>query len=251
MSGSLLSSAAPHVSEVPEDDREMTIYEHLAELRKRLMIAGLAVLVGMAIAAFGLTWPVITLLTAPAGLDSGQLVSLRPTEAFVVYMKVALTVGAALAMPVIIWQALLFVMPALHSHEKRFLIFAVPAVTIAFCLGLAFGFVVVVPAAVRFLAGFGGDVIRMNWSFDEYVSFVSSFLFWIGVVFETPIVIFALAKLGVVKVAQLSRYRRYALVGAFIIGAMVTPTPDPFNQTIVSIPIYLLYELGVFMARFA
>ena len=244
-------SAVPEEPREPEVDREMTIYEHLAELRKRLMIAGLAVMVGMAIAAFGLTWPVITLLTAPAGLDSGQLVSLRPTEAFVVYMKVALTVGAALAMPVIIWQALLFVMPALHQHEKRFLLFAVPGVTFAFCIGLAFGFVVVVPAAVRFLAGFGGDVIRMNWSFDEYVSFVSSFLFWIGVVFETPIVIFALAKLGVVNPAQLGRYRRYALVGAFIIGAIVTPTPDPFNQTIVSIPIYLLYELGVFMARFA
>ena len=242
------SAAVTLMSEVPEDDREMTIYEHLAELRKRLMIAGAAVLVGMAIAAFGLTWPVIDLLTKPAGID---LVSLRPTEAFVVYMKVALTVGAALAMPVIVWQALLFVMPALHRHERRFLLFAVPGVTIAFCIGLAFGFFFVIPAAVKFLVGFGGDVIRPNWSFDEYVSFVSSFLFWVGVTFETPIVIFALAKLGVVDVARLGRYRRYALVGAFVVGAIITPTPDPFNQTIVSVPIYLLYELGVLMARFA
>ena len=237
------------MSEVTDDDREMTIYEHLAELRKRIMIVGLAVIVGMAIAAFGLTWPVIELLTRPAGIE--KLVALRPTEAFMVYMKVALTVGAALAMPIIVWQALLFVMPALHRHERKFIIFAVPAVTVAFCVGLSFGFFVVVPAAVRFLSGFGSDVVTPTWSFDEYISFVSSFLFWIGVVFETPIVIFSLAKLGVVDVARLGRYRRYALFGAFIIGAMITPTPDPFNQIIVSVPIYLLYELGVLMARFA
>jgi sec-independent protein translocase protein TatC len=237
------------MSEVPGEDREMTIYEHLAELRKRLMICGLAVIVGMAIAAFGFTWRVIEVIVAPVGF--GQLASLRPTESFMVYMKVALTVGAALAMPVIVWQSLLFVMPALHRHERRYLYFAVPAVTLAFGIGIAFGFVVVVPAAVRFLAGFGGDLIKMTWSFDEYVSFVSSFLFWIGVTFETPIVIFSLVKLGIVNVATLSRYRRYAFVGAFVIGAMVTPTPDPLNQVIVSIPIYLLYELGVLMARFA
>jgi sec-independent protein translocase protein TatC len=230
------------------EDREMTIFEHLAELRTRIMISGIAVIVGMAISAFFLTWPAIDLLTRPADV---HLQVLRPTEAFTTYMKVALTLGAALAMPIIIWQALLFVMPALHRTERRFLLFAVPSVTIAFCIGLAFGFYVVVPAAVKFLAGFAAGAVETNWSFDEYISFVSSFLFWIGVVFETPIIIFSLAKLGVVDVARLGRYRRYALLGAFVIGALVTPTPDPLNQTIVSLPIYLLYELGVFLARFA
>jgi len=236
------------MSEDAFDDREMTIFEHLAELRKRIVISSGAVILGMALAAFFFTWPFINLLTGPASV---KLVTLAPTEAFTVYMKVALTLGAALAMHIIVWQALLFVMPALHKHEQRFLLFAVPGVTIAFCIGLLFGFFVVIPAAVRFLAGFGGDQIQTNWSFDEYVSFVSSFLFWVGVTFETPIVIFSLAKLGVVNVAQLGKYRRYALVGAFVIGALITPTPDPFNQTIVSVPIYLLYELGVLMARFA
>ncbi|MPZ15719.1 MAG: twin-arginine translocase subunit TatC [Chloroflexi bacterium] len=230
------------------DDREMTIFGHLAELRRRLVFAGLATLVGMAIAAAFLTWPVIGLLTEPAGI---KLIALRPTETFVTYMKVALVTGAGLAMPVIVVQSLLFVLPALHSNERKILFLAVPSITIAFILGLAFGFFVVVPSAVRFLLGFGGDVIDPFWSVEEYLSFVSTFLFWIGVSFETPIVVFFLAKLGVITAAQLSGFRRYALIGAFVLAAIITPTPDPFNMTIVAIPIYLLYELGILLARFA
>ncbi|HZT05431.1 MAG TPA: twin-arginine translocase subunit TatC [Chloroflexota bacterium] len=229
-------------------DREMTIFEHLAELRRRIIIAGLAVLVGMAIAAVFLTWPVIDLLTRPSDV---HLQVLRPTETFSVYMKVALVTGAALAMPIIVWQALLFVLPALHQHERRFLLFAVPGVSLSFCLGLVFGFFVVIPAAVRFLAGFGSGYVQVTWSFEEYVSFVSTFLFWVGVVFETPLLMFSLAKLGVVDAEQLGRYWKYALLAAFVIGAIITPTPDPFNQTIVSVPIFLLYELGIILARFA
>src|SRR5581483_8290065 len=188
-------------------DREMTIFEHLAELRRRIIIAGLAVLVGMAIAAVFLTWPVIDLLTRPSDV---HLQVLRPTETFSVYMKVALVTGAALAMPIIVWQALLFVLPALHQHERRFLLFAVPGVSLSFCLGLVFGFFVVIPAAVRFLAGFGSGYVQVTWSFEEYVSFVSTFLFWVGVVFETPLLMFSLAKLGVVDAEQLGRYWKYA-----------------------------------------
>jgi sec-independent protein translocase protein TatC len=227
----------------------MTIFEHLAELRKRLIISGLAIIVGMTVAAVFLTWPIIGLLTQPAGVE--KLVALRPTETFVTYMKVALVTGAGLAMPIIIWQGLLFVLPALHPHERRYLFLAVPGATIAFACGLVFGFFVVIPAAVRFLLGFGGGVVEAFWSIDEYLSFVSTFLFWIGVSFETPIVMFFLAKLGVVTARQLAGLWKFALVGSFVVGAIVTPTPDPFNQTIVSLPIFFLYGLGVLFARFA
>jgi sec-independent protein translocase protein TatC len=229
-------------------DREMTILEHLRELRTRLIITGIAVLIGMAIAAFFLTWPVISLLSEPAGL---KLVALRPTETFVTYFKVALITGACLAMPVIVWQALLFVLPALHRHERRWVFVAVPFITLAFAAGLAFGFFVVIPFAVRYLMAFGGDVIAPFWSIEEYLTFITTMLFWIGLSFETPIVIFVLAKLHLVDARSLGRFRRYAIVGAFVIGAIVTPTPDPFNQTIVAVPIYLLFELGVLLARFA
>ena len=229
-------------------DREMTILEHLQELRTRLIITGIAIVVGMAVSAVFLTWPVITLLSEPAG---GKLEALRPTETFVTYFKVALVTGAALAMPVIVWQALLFVLPALHSHERRYLYIAVPFITLAFVGGLAFGFFIVIPSAIRFLTGFGGDVIAQTWSIEEYLTFITTLLFWIGLSFETPIVIFFLAKLGVVNPRSLGHFRRYALVGALVAAAIITPTPDPFNQALVAIPMYLLYELGVLMARFA
>lgn len=226
----------------------MTILEHLQELRTRLIITGVAIIIGMTVAALFLTWPVITLLSEAAG---GKLVALRPTETFVTYFKVALVTGAALAMPVIVWQMLLFVLPALHSHERRYVYLAVPFITLAFAAGLAFGFFLVIPSAIRFLTGFGGDVIAQTWSIEEYLTFITTLLFWIGLSFETPIVIFFLAKLGVVNPRTLGHFRRYALVGAFVAAAIITPTPDPFNQTLVAVPMYLLYELGVLMARFA
>jgi len=226
----------------------MTLFEHLAELRRRLIITALATIVGMIIAAIFLTTPAIQLLTEPVG---EKLVALRPTETFIVYMKVALTIGAGLAMPVIVSQIILFVLPALHTNERRYLFSAVPAITLAFAIGIAFGYFVVIPSAVRFLHAFGSDTVESLWSIEQYLEFVSTLLFWIGVSFETPILMFFLVKIGVVTRKQLSGLRKFALVGAFVVGAMITPTPDPFNQTLVSVPIYLLYELGVLLARFA
>jgi len=226
----------------------MTILEHLEELRRRLVIVGIATGICFVLAAVFLTWPVMDFLTRPAGM---KLFALSPTETFSTYMKVALATGAGLAMPVIVLQTLLFVLPALHPHERKYVFLAVPSITVAFALGVLFGLLVVVPAAVRFLVGFGGEVIDPLWSVAEYLGFVTTFLFWLGVAFETPLFMFFLAKLGVVDARRLAHFRRYALVGAFVAGALITPTPDPFNQTVVAIPIYLLYELGVVFARFA
>lgn len=239
----------------PPQDREMTILEHLEELRRRLVIAGLGTGAGLIIAVVFLTWPVMGLLTQPPTLLGEpldlKLVALRPTETFVTFMKVSLTTGAALAMPVIVSQVLLFIMPALHKNERRYLFLAVPFVTLAFLVGIAFSFFLVIPFAVRYLLTFGGSSVEAMWSIEEYLSFITALLFWIGVAFETPIVLFFLAKLGVVDARGLGRYRKYALIGAFIVAAIITPTPDPVNQTIVAIPMYLLYELGVLLARLA
>jgi sec-independent protein translocase protein TatC len=230
----------------------MTVFQHLEELRHRIIVAGIATIVGMIIAAIWLTWPVMTILTLPAEHtlpEGAKLTAIRPGEMFVSYMKVALVTGAALAMPVIVYQVMRFVMPALHPHEQRYLLASIPAITLAFIVGLLFGLFVVIPVAVRYLMAFGGDVVTAMWSIEEYLSFITTLLFWLGVSFETPIIIFFLARLGAVNPRQLSRYRRYALVGSFVIAAIITPTPDPLNQAIVGIPIYLLYELGVLLAR--
>jgi sec-independent protein translocase protein TatC len=157
----------------------------------------------------------------------------------------------ALAMPVLIYQVLAFVTPALYPKEKRYLYIAVPGVTLSFFVGVLFCYSLMLPAAIQFLGGFAADKIRPQWAAEHYLDFVVAFLFWVGVTFELPIVMYFLSKLGVVSAQRMAHFRKYAFVLAFVIGAIITPTPDPVNQTIVSLPIYFLYEFGIILARFA
>jgi sec-independent protein translocase protein TatC len=124
-------------------------------------------------------------------------------------------------------------------------------VTLSFAVGAAFCFFIMVPVAIAFLGGFQSDIFWQLWTAERFIDFVASFIFWVGITFELPIVMYFLSKMGVVTPKRLSSFRKYAFVLAFIIGAIITPTPDPVNQTLVSMPIYLLYELGIILARFA
>jgi len=251
---------APQPSPAPEHapgDREMTMLEHLEELRRRLVACMIAVIAGVLVAVVpipGFTSVnsyLFDLLTSQAKANGVQIISIRPGETFFTYLEVALVVGAALAMPVIIYQILAFVSPALYDNEKKYLYLAVPGVTFSFLCGILFCYFLTLPFATRFLAGFLANDITPTWSAERYIDFVASFLFWVGVMFELPIVMFFLAKLGVVSAQRMVRFRKYAFVLAFVIGAAITPTPDPINQTIVSLPVYFLFELGVILARFA
>jgi sec-independent protein translocase protein TatC len=226
----------------------MTVLEHLEELRQRIIISGIALIVGMLIAAIWLTPIVMEWLVLPAGV---KIISINPPEVVTTYLKVAFFTGAALVMPVLLWQALMFVMPALTREEKRYTYVAVPAGSLCFLLGIAFGYFVLIPAALGFLKTFNLGFIEQTWSVSLYLGFVSGLLFWIGVAFETPLVIYLLAKLRVVNTRQLGSYRKFAFLGAFVAAAIITPTPDPLNQALVGIPLYLLFELGVLLARFA
>ncbi len=238
-------------------DKEMTLLEHLEELRGRLVAGVLAVVVGVIVAIIpipgfnSITWLAVDALVA-AGKDSGvHFITIRPGEGFFTYLEVALVIGAALAMPVIIYQLLSFVAPALYENEKRYLYIAVPGVSFSFACGVAFCYFLMLPFATRFLAGFAADVFAPTWTAEHYIDFVSTFLFWVGLTFELPIVMFFLSKMGVISAKRMAGFRKYAFVLAFVIGAVITPTPDPINQTIVSLPIYFLFELGVILARFA
>lgn len=236
----------------------MTMLEHLDELRIRIIIMAVALAVGLAVSAVpvpgytSLTWNVITVVSAPA---ENHLQYIRPGESFVTYFKVALIVALALAMPVIIYQVMAFVLPALHPHEKKYLYMAAPGVTIAFIIGVLFGYLLLVPVAINFLLTFGqaemNGTIESKWSFEEYVGTVTTLLFYMGLAFETPLIMFFLTKLRVLSVERLVRFRKYALILAFIVGAIITPTPDPLNQTIVSVPLYLLFELGILTSKLA
>jgi sec-independent protein translocase protein TatC len=236
-------------------DREMTLIEHLEELRSRLTKSALAVVAGvlLAIVPFpglgSITDLIIGMLAAHA--PAGKMVALGPAEALFTYLEVAMIIGVALSMPVIVYQVLSFVSPALYATEKRYLYIAVPGVTLSFATGVAFCYFLMLPFAIAFLGGFKTDIFEPLWSSERYLDFVTTFMFWVGLTFELPIVMYFLTKLGVVSAKRLASFRKYAFVLAFVIGAIITPTPDPINQTIVSLPIYLLFELGVLLARFA
>jgi sec-independent protein translocase protein TatC len=244
----------------PEEEEEgMTMLEHLEELRNRIIVCAVALVLGLVISALpipfltsqSVTQEVIRIVSTPA---ADHLIFLKPGEGFVTYFQVALIVALVLALPVITYQVIAFVMPALLPHEKKYLYMAVPGAMVSFALGLLFGYILVIPVAIQFLLVFGTDNIpglEVKWAFSEYVDTVTTLLFWMGLSFETPLLMFFLTKLRVLTPQRLVGFRKYALILAFIIGAMITPTPDPLNQTLVSLPLYLLFELGLLLSRLA
>lgn len=227
--------------------KKLTIIEHLEEVRSRLIISVIALLIATTF-SFIFTGKLLEILLIPSG--GIKPVFLKPTEMFITYFKVALIAGVGLAMPVIVYQLIRFIVPGLKAEEKRYLFFVVPGATFLFLLGVTFGFVVLLPFALKYLLTFGGDIASAFISISEYTSFVVTLLLWMGLAFETPMIIVFMAKLHVVTQKQLRSYWKFALVGAFIIAAIITPSPDPFNQTLVAVPLYLLYEVGVLFARF-
>ena len=235
----------------------MTLLEHLEEMRGRLVAMCVALVVGILVALIpvptlnSLTGLAFDLIIHQAEASGVTIIAIKPAEVFFTYLQVAMVIGAALAMPVIIYQIMAFVTPALYANEKRYLYIAVPGVFLSFITGMAFCYFLTLPFATRFLAGFLSDVVHPTWAASFYVDFVATFLFWVGVMFELPIVMFFLSKIGVVSHQRMAKFRKYAFVLAFVIGAAITPTPDPINQTIISLPIYFLFELGVILARFA
>jgi sec-independent protein translocase protein TatC len=251
--------SAPTPSPLPDShapgDKEMTLLEHLEELRGRLVACALAVVGGILLAivpvpGFGsITQFLVKLLAERA--PAGKLSTLGPGEGFFTFLEVAMIIGIALSMPVIIYQLLSFVTPALYENERKYLFIAVPGVTLSFAIGVAFCYFFMLPFAIAFLGGFQTDIFNPIWSAERYLDFVTTFLFWVGVTFELPIIMYFLSKMGVVSAQRMAGFRKYAFVLAFVIGAVITPTPDPINQTIVSLPIYFLFELGVLLARFA
>ena len=235
------------------NSRELSVLQHLAELRRRVLISVLALLVGSAV-AFAFFRQIIDLLVLPArDLDTGagQLVFIEVTELLTTAIKVSFVGGFVLALPVILYQVIMFLAPGLTGREKRYLLGFLPAVLVAFLAGVAFGYFVMTPPALHFLLTFGGDVATPLIRVSNIVNLMIRLLFWMGVAFETPLVMYLLAQLGIVDARSLSRFRRYWVVVAFILGAIITPTFDPVNQALVAVPLLVLYELGILLARLA
>ena len=166
-------------------------------------------------------------------------------------MKIALFSGAIVAMPFIVYQVLHYVLPALTRREKIALIWIIPGATIFFLGGAAFAYFVMVPAAIPFLLGLWADVVEQNWMVDEYLPFITGLIFWVGVAFETPLLMAFISRLGVVTSKQMLKVWKFAVVIMAILAAFITPTPDPFNMALVMTPLVLLYFFGVFLAWLA
>jgi len=226
----------------------MPIMAHLEELRQRLIKAAVALLITTAI-SFVFAEQIIEILKQPMG--EARLVFLKPTDSIANFMKVSLISGATMAMPVIVYQFFRFIAPGLSKQEKRYLLLIAPGATISFLIGAAFAYFIMLPAAVTFLYGFLQDVADPFWSLDTYLSLITRMIFWVGMSFETPLIIFFLAKLGIISAETLARNRKYALVVVAIISAVVTPTPDPVNMALVMLPLAALYEIAIFLARLA
>ena len=233
---------------------EQTFLQHLVELRRRVFICVVAVLVGSA-ASFVFFEQLIEILVEPArDLDlgtGGDLVYIEVTELLTTAIKVSFVSGLVLASPLILYQSVMFVAPGLTGREKRYLFGFMPAVVLAFAGGVAFAYFVLTPPALHFLLTFGGDVAVPLIRVSNIVNLMIRLLFWMGLAFETPLVMYLLAQLGIVSAQSLSRFRRYWVVVAFVLAAIITPTVDPFNQALVAGPLLVLYEVGILLARIA
>jgi len=236
------------MSNVPETEKvdKLTFIEHLSELRQRLLKC-LIVLAITTIASFVFAEHIFHILISPAG--DINLIFIEMTEMISTYMKVSLACGVIFAMPYLIYHLIMFVSPALTRQEKKYVYWILPWITLMFAAGVAFGYFILIPPATKFLITFGSEIATPQIKIGNYISLVARLLVASGGVFETPVIIMFLARLGIVTPKTLSSKRRHAIVIAFILAAIITPTFDPINQSLVAIPLIALYELSIWLAK--
>ncbi|MDR1947343.1 MAG: twin-arginine translocase subunit TatC [Desulfovibrio sp.] len=227
----------------------MTLRDHLVEMRSRLFKSFLWLLAG-----FCLSWPwnekLFALIFAPLAAvmpEGAQIVYLSPPEAFFVYMKVCLATGFFLTSPMIFYQVWAFIAPGLYKEEKLFILPAAVSSAVLFLCGVIFCYAVVFDAAFRFFMSYDRGMVHAMLDMDETLSFVLRFLLAFGLIFELPLFIFFLSRVGLVTADMLRRFRRYAVLGAVILGALLTP-PDVISQVLMAGPLIVLYEIGIVIA---
>ncbi|MDQ7782419.1 MAG: twin-arginine translocase subunit TatC [Desulfomonilaceae bacterium] len=229
----------------------MSFLDHLQELRSRLIRAAAAIIIGFGVCvAFAerlfkqLAEPLLKLLP-----EGSTLISTGLPDPFFMYLKVAFVAGVFIVLPYIIWQLWLFIAPGLLDKERKYALPSIVTATLLFYLGAAFAYFVVFPAAFKFFLSYQTDYLKPMIAIREYVSLVLILMLAFGAVFETPVVIVFLGLLGIVNSEMLSKGRRYFIVLAFIIAAILTPTPDVINQTLMAGPMLLFYEISLRILR--
>jgi len=228
------------------EERTIGLFDHIIELRQRLFYAVGALLVATIICSIFVD-TIVGWLVSP--LQGSTVIVLSPTEAPIVYFKVALAAGFGVSLPVILYQIYAFAAPGLYKNERSIVVTFIPAAVVFFILGGVFTLQVLMPLSLPVLMGFLGEVVEPSYSLESYLSFVTTLVVWMGLIFETPLLVYLVARLGLLTAKQLSAGRRVVWFMAVIFAAVITPTTDPVTLLLVTGPFILLYELGLILAR--
>jgi len=228
------------------DESKLTVLGHIVELRKRLIRVLIAVGIASAISFIFYEW-IFYILVLPA--EGIELIYIEMTEMFGTVMKVCLTAGLVLVMPYLVYEGIMFVSPALTRREKRYIYLILPWIALMFIGGVVFGYFILLPPATKFLITFGSNIATPQIKVGNYISIITRLLLSIGFIFEMPVVTTFLARIGILKPQWLVKKRRMAIILAFIIAAIITPTFDPINQSLVALPLVVLYEMSIWLAK--
>lgn len=243
------NSIAPSPALNPDDvvdDVEMSLFDHLEELRQRIFYSLVAVVVA-AIGSFVWVNEIVNLLEVPA--QGAKFLQLTPGEYFFVSIKVAGYSGILLASPVILYNIIQFVLPGLTRREKRLILPIIIGSSVLFFVGLGFAYIALIPAALNFFINYGEDVVEQLWSIERYFEFVLLLLFSTGIAFQIPVVQFLLGLLGIVSSETMAKGWRYVLLGAAVLGAVLTPSTDPITQSLLAGAVLFLYLGGIGLVK--
>lgn len=232
-------------------DNEMGFLDHLEELRWRIIKSVIGIVVGAIVVALFIDDIMKYVIFAPAKSTDPPLsiINLKPYGQFTLYMQVIIIGGIIASVPNIIYQFWKFIEPALMPNERKYISGIVFFTSLCFIVGLVFAYFVLLPTALNFFASFGTDIIVNQIDANEYMQFVISVCLLAGVVFELPMVSFFLSKVGILKPEFMRKYRKHAVVAILVIAAIMTPSPDIVSQIMLAIPLFILYEISIYISK--
>jgi len=230
-----------------EETNAMSVLGHVKELRKRLLISVIALVV-TTIIGFAFSQQLAEILAGPIG-GLSAMESIDVTENVTAFMKISLLAGVVLALPILVYEIFAFIMPGLNPNERKWIWFMIPLATLFFAVGVLFAYFFMLPTALPFLLNFMGITTAPRPS--TYFGFVLNLLFWVGLAFELPLIVFLLARLGLITAKQLLKQWRIAIIVIAILSALITPTPDPVNMALMMLPLFTLYLISILFAVIA
>jgi len=226
-------------------ERKMSLIGHLEELRRRVIICILAVL-ACSLFSYFYSDKILAILKRPF---PHSLVFITPQEPFIITLKIALFAGIVFALPMLLFQAWQFISSGLKEKEKRYLLVYAPFSLLLFLTGASLAYFLVIPIGLRFLLGFGGSSLEPMISISKYLSFITIMMLAFGIVFELPLVLLFLVKIGIVSPQFLAKKRKVVIIAIFILAAILTPSVDAFTQLLLAVPLIILYEVSIWLGK--